>query len=91
MSGNIFFEKIFDEIKNWSDFPADKLERGSLNYITNEIVKNSAAEVKSGRVVRMALTWNTTSAVDNPNPALHYMVEMGDIEAPEPTCNKDFL
>ena len=85
------FEKIFEETKNWSDFPADKLERGSLNYITNEIVKNSATEVKSGRVVRMALAWNTTSAVDNPSPALHYMVEMGDIEAPEPTCNKDFI
>ena len=85
------FEKIFNEIKNWSDFPADKLERGSLNYITNETVKNSATEVKSGRVVRMALPWNTTSAIDNPSPALHYMVELGDIEEPEPTANKDFI
>ena len=67
------FEKIFNEIKNWSDFPADKLERGSLNYITSETVKSAAAEVKNGRVVRMALPWNTTSAIDNPSPALHYI------------------
>ena len=85
------FEKIFNETKNWSDFTADNLERGSLNHIDSEIVRNSAKEVKSGRVVRMALAWNTASAIDNPSPALHYMTEIGDKETPEPTCNKDFI
>lgn len=85
------FENIFNSIKNWSDFPADKLELGSLNHITSEVVKNAASEVKSGRVVRMALEWNTESAIDNPSPALHYMTEIGDKEKPEPTCNKDFI
>ena len=85
------FEKIFEAIKNWTEFPADKLERGSLNYISNEVIKNSASEVRKGFTVRMSLPWNTTASIDNPSPALHYMTELGDIETPEPTCNKDFI
>lgn len=85
------FERIFQATKNWSEFENKDLELGSLNYITNDVIKASALEVRSGRVVRMSLGWNTTSSIDNPSPALHYMTEMGDIEDPEPTCNKDFI
>jgi len=85
------FEKIFEQTKNWNEFSSSDLERGSLNHISTEVVANAAKEVKSGVVVRMALPWNTVSAIDNTKPALHYMTEMGDIENPEPTCNKDFI
>lgn len=85
------FERIFESTKNWSEFSKESLERGSLNHITTDVVKASALEVKLGEVVRMSLPWNTTAAIDNPSPALHYMTELGDKEAPEPTCNKDFI
>jgi kynurenine formamidase len=39
----------------------------------------------------MSLPWATETAVDNPRPALHHMVDLGDREAPEPSTNKDFL
>ena len=85
------FEKIFNETKNWSEFSAENLEKGSLNYITSEVVIQAAKQVQTGRIVRMSLSWNTASAIDNPSPALHYMTEIGDKETPEPTCNKDFI
>ena len=85
------FDLIFQKLKSWSEYPADKLERGALNHIDAEVVRRAASLVTQGEVVRMALPWNTVAAVDNTKPALHYMTETGDIELPEPTSNKDFL
>jgi kynurenine formamidase len=85
------FEALFNSTRNWGDFPADKLERGSLNYITDQQVRDSSALVKNGAVVSMALPWNTVPGPDNHKPALHYMTEIGDLGDQEPMCNKDFI
>lgn len=47
--------------------------------------------MSSGRVVPTALAWNTVAGPDNTRPALHYMTDLGDGEAPEPSCYMDFL
>jgi len=85
------FDALFHSLKTWSDFPADTLERGSLNYITPDVVKNAIAQVKTGRVIPMALAWNTVTGPDNAKPALHYMTSMGEHGAQEPSANTDFI
>ncbi|MEI6649532.1 MAG: cyclase family protein [Actinomycetes bacterium] len=85
------FDAIFEKLKTWSDYSPETIERGALNFITPEIVKSALQSAKQGVVVPTALAWNTTSGPDNAKPALHFMTEMGDDEAPEPTANKDFI
>ena len=85
------FDAIFQKTKTWSQYTDANIERGALNFIDADVIKNAIAQVKTGRVVPMALPWNTVAGVDNSKPALHYMTEIGDIEEPEPTCNKDFI
>lgn len=85
------FEAIFEKTKTWSLFSDSTIQRGALNFIDAEVVKNALTHVKTGRVVPMALPWNTVAGLDNSKPALHYMTEIGDVEEPEPTCNKDFI
>ena len=85
------FDALFEKTKTWSHYNDANIERGALNFIDADVVKAALAEVKSGRVVPMALPWNTVAGPDNSKPALHYMTELGDVEDPEPTCNKDFI
>jgi kynurenine formamidase len=83
------FDTLFDTLRTWGRWtPAD---RGAWNRVAAEHVRRAAALVRTGTVVPMALPWNTVPGPDNGKPALHYMSELGDIEAPEPTCHKDFI
>jgi kynurenine formamidase len=83
------FDTLFDTLRSWGRWtPAD---RGAWNRVTPAHVQRAAALVRTGTVVPMALPWNTVPGPDNGKPALHYMSELGDIEAPEPTCHKDFI
>lgn len=72
------FDKLFETLKNWGRWGEDD-DRGTLNYITPEKVKAAAALLKSGRSVSMAIPINKNAGPDNPNPALHYMVNTHDI------------
>jgi kynurenine formamidase len=83
------FDALFDSLRAWGRWtPAD---RGAWNRVTPDHVRRAAALVLTGAVVPMALPWNTVTGPDNAKPALHYMSELGDIDAPEPTCHKDFI
>lgn len=83
------FDSIFQQLKAWDRY--DDPNRGAWNNVGPKKVLEAAALVQSGRTAQLALPWNTVSGIDNPSPALHMMVELGDREPPEPTCNKDFL
>lgn len=83
------FESIFDQVSAWGRY-ADS-SRGAWGTVGPGKVIEAAALVRSGRTAQTALPWNTVAEIDNPEPALHMMVELGDREPPEPTCNKDFL
>jgi kynurenine formamidase len=85
------FDAIFEKTKTWSLYSDANIQRGALNFIDAQVVKNAIAQVKTGRVIPMALPWNTVAGPDNAKPALHYMTELGDVEDPEPTANKDFI
>lgn len=83
------FDLLYEDLKRWGTW--DDAQRGAWNRLTPAHTIAAAAGVRSGRIVGTALPWATETAVDNPRPALHHMVDLGDREAPEPSTNKDFL
>ncbi len=84
------FDEVFDRLRRWThDRPAD--ERGTLGALTPATVLAALSTPRQGRSVSLALPINRTSGPDNARPALHHMVDLGDVEAPEPSAHKDFL
>jgi kynurenine formamidase len=73
------FERIFESVKNWGRWGSDD-ERGTLNYIQPGHIVAAAALVRSGRQVSMAIPINMTAGPDNPNPAVHLMIQGHDID-----------
>jgi kynurenine formamidase len=72
------FEQIFEQVKNWGRWGPDD-ERGTLNYITDEMVVRAAGLVRSGRRVSMAIPINTVAGPDNPNPAVRMITQAHDV------------
>ena len=86
------FDQLFERVSNWGRWGPDD-EKGTLNYLTPEKVRASAALVKSGRTVSLSLPINTAAGPDNPRPSVHYMVKTHDIrpEHGEPRFAGDYL
>ena len=76
------FEQLFQRVCNWGRWGPDD-DRGTLNYITQKHVSASAALVRSGRTISLALPINTVAGPDNPRPSTHYMVKMHDLHPAE--------
>jgi kynurenine formamidase len=73
------FERIFESVKNWGRWgPDDQL--GTLNLLTPERVRTAAGLVRSGRRVSLEIPINTVAGPDNPNPAIHHVVQGHDID-----------
>ena len=84
------FDALFDSLRRWRPGePADPL--GARAGHGREQVLAGTAVVRSGRTVSLALPVNRTAGIDNPRPALHHMVDLGDVEEPEPAGHKDFI
>lgn len=86
------FDRLFRRVSNWGRWGADD-DRGTLNYLTPEHVRASAALVRTGRTVSLALPINTVAGPDNPRPSIHYMVKTHDFHPPhgQPQFAGDFL
>ncbi|MFD3424020.1 cyclase family protein [Streptomyces decoyicus] len=83
------FDALFAAVRTWGRWtPAD---RGAWNRVTPDHVRRAAALARSGTVIALARPWNTAAGPDNSKPALHYMSDLGDVEAPEPSTHKDFI
>ncbi|MFJ9566607.1 cyclase family protein [Streptomyces fuscichromogenes] len=83
------FDAVFDAVRTWGRWnPAD---RGAWNRVTEDRVRRATDTVRHGRVVPLALPWNTVPGPDNPRPALHHMTDLGDVQSPEPATHKDFI
>ena len=76
------FDEIFESIKNWGRWGKDD-QRGALNLITPDKVRQGAAAVREGRTISCAQTLATTTAADNPTPVMHFMVRAADLIQPE--------
>jgi kynurenine formamidase len=73
------FDQLFESVKNWGRWgPDDQL--GTLNYITPETVGRAAGLVRSGRRASMQVPVNKVAGPDNPNPAIHFIVQGHDID-----------
>ena len=85
------FDTLFKNVCNWGRWGDDD-ERGTLNYITAECVRNAAALIRSGRTVSMAVPINKMAGPDNPHPVAHYMAQLFDASAlGEPGFALDYL
>ncbi|MEU8465309.1 cyclase family protein [Streptomyces sp. NPDC029003] len=85
------FDALFASVRAWGRWPAGAADRGAWNGVGPEHVRRAAALVRSGTAVPLGRPWDTRPAPDNPRPALHYMSDLGDVEAAEPSAYKDFL
>uniref|UniRef100_A0AAU2K0P6 Cyclase family protein n=1 Tax=Streptomyces sp. NBC_00049 TaxID=2903617 RepID=A0AAU2K0P6_9ACTN len=83
------FDALFEAVRTWGSWPA--ADRGAWNRVTADHVLRATALVRSGTVVPLGRPWDTRPGEDNAKPALHYMSDLGDVEAPEPSTYKDFL
>jgi kynurenine formamidase len=73
------FEAIFESVKNWGRWGPDDV-LGTLNYITPDHVRRAASLVRTGRSISMAIPINNAAGPDNPNPAIHHMTQMHDLD-----------
>ncbi|MFI1645432.1 cyclase family protein [Streptomyces avidinii] len=83
------FDALFESVRTWGRWAA--ADRGAWNRVTADHVRRAVATVRSGTTVPMARHWDTRPGPDNARPALHFMSDLGDVEAPEPSVHKDFL
>ncbi|MFJ1563744.1 cyclase family protein [Streptomyces erythrochromogenes] len=83
------FDSVFAGVSTWGRW--SEADRGAWNRVTGDHVRRAAALVRSGTTVQLGLPWNTRAGPDNSRPALHYMSDLGDVEAPEPATHKDFI
>jgi kynurenine formamidase len=84
------FDTLFDSLASWRGGP-DVDEAGRLGLRGAADVLAAFGSVRHGEKVSLALPLDREAGPDNRRPALHHMVELGDVEAPEPSAYKDFL
>ena len=68
---------VYEKVKNWGRWGSED-ERGALNLITPEKLREAAACVIAGETVSCALELPVQPSVENPHPALHMMIAAGD-------------
>jgi len=69
--------RTFEQVKNWGRWGADD-ELGALNLITPSKRREGAACVVAGEAVSCARELPVHPTPENPNPALHMMIQGGD-------------
>jgi kynurenine formamidase len=72
------FERVFESVKNWGRWGPDD-EIGTMNYVTPAKVAEAARLVRSGRRVSMAIPINKVAGPDNPNQAIHFLMQGHDV------------
>jgi kynurenine formamidase len=84
------FDALFDRLARWGEGALPD-ERGTLARVDDAARLRALSAARTGRSVGLAWPLDTAAGPDNAHPALHHMVDLGDVEAPEPSCHKDFL
>jgi kynurenine formamidase len=86
------FRALFQAVSNWGRWGEDD-ERGTLNELSAERVVAAASLVRSGVTVTLSLPWNTQRRIDNPEPAVHRMTVLHDVDTGSGTLSfaKDYI
>jgi kynurenine formamidase len=66
------FGELFRSLSSWGRW-GESDERGALNRLEPERVVEAARLVREGTSVTLSLPVNTEAALDNPDPAVHFM------------------
>lgn len=74
------FRELFDAVSNWGRWGEDD-ELGTLNELAADDVVRAAGLVRTGERVTLSLAMDTEKRVDNPNPAVHRMMQLHDTDA----------
>ena len=72
---------IHDDLNNWGRWGEDD-ERGTLNHLNPEMLKDALNLVEEGATVSCARPVGFEAAVDVPRPPQHYMIGSGDVYRP---------
>ena len=71
------FDALFEAVSTWGRWGQDD-QRGALNYLTTERVVAAAGLVRSGETLTLSVPLDTQVGIDNPAPADHHMITLGD-------------
>jgi kynurenine formamidase len=70
-------DAMFASLSNWSRWGAED-QRGTLNFLTDELRADAARSVTTGESVSLAHDLATESLPEHPNPVQHHMLASGD-------------
>ena len=84
------FDTLFDRLRRWGN-GAKPDQRGALAGLDDAQRLRALATVRTGTSIGLAHPIDKQVGPDNNKPALHHMVDLGDVEAPEPSAHKDFI
>jgi kynurenine formamidase len=73
------FDELFQRCSNWGRW-GDADQRGTLNTITQEKIREAASLVREGTTVSCSLPLGTQPGPANPSPVTHLMISAGDLE-----------
>ena len=73
------FSALFQEVSNWGRWGDDD-ELGTLNELGADEVVGAAGLVRTGERVTLSLAMDTEKRIDNPNPAVHRMMQLHDTD-----------
>lgn len=84
------FDALFDRLRRWGD-GVEPDQRGALAGLDDAQRLRALATVRTGTSIGLSHPIDKRVGPDNNKPALHHMVDLGDVEAPEPSAHKDFI
>jgi kynurenine formamidase len=86
------FRALFQAVSNWRRWGEDD-ERGTLNELSADRIVAAANLVRTGETVTLGLPLNTKKSIDNPEPAVHRMTLLPDVDIGSGTLRfaKDYI
>jgi kynurenine formamidase len=86
------FTALFEAVSNWGRWGEDD-ERGTLNELSADRIVAAANLVRSGETVTLSHPWDTERRIDNPEPAVHRMTLLPDVDVGSGTLRftKDYI
>jgi kynurenine formamidase len=86
------FTALFEAVSNWGRWGEDD-EQGTLNELSADRIVAAANLVRSGETVTLSHPWDTERRIDNPEPAVHRMTLLPDVDVGSGTLRftKDYI
>jgi kynurenine formamidase len=86
------FRALFRAVSNWGRW-GEEDERGALNELTADRIAAAARLVRTGETITLSLPLNTRAGIENPEPAVHRMTLLPDVDIGSGTLRlaKDYI